>query len=1217
MQNYQLRQDPSLLHSASSVTMSVRHPFGQRADVIDLTRIDEERNTKFNRNVDGVRLPPRMPVVHKQRTVLSNNITGGDNKDVVTISDDDEDVSLQRPTSFSQKMSSSADRGPQRELSKLTQPNVNKSPGRGQKRTYAEAHEMRPAFPASRYPTIPQILNHRYQERRLEIRSKRRCFECIDNGLECDGERPCSRCVEPGFDCIYEGDAEIATSPKAHLRKDGIRNIKPVEEIPMLLHRTPGHVERTKREPYSMAKTNEPVASKTKVDLAEPQNTKPISRIPWQPKDDKEMTDMVERYQREWQRQRESWLQAQLVYAKRKDQLTPNNPSPKMRANPFRKLLADNAANNDNEGAFLKVQIKTKKETFKTMLVPYETLEVDYTLPILPRYRSIGRMGPNFLSRNVHTLTYMPYFAEEEMINDTQLAQDRETEMKQRYRNTSSDVSYDQGLFDDLVKQRKCLERVHRLSCMFDTLISRLGITKVHLGTWLQQNMPDKCKVCSLTFNQPRDLSSVTALTEAENRACLWISNAIFKVTNVPLWHFVERRYTDHVAKRELKPDDQQGFDAQESLCSICFIPNCLTHGSYVDGTDEDNESGVFINDPEIENNTRQRAVIGMRSNSADHVCGVFCLAEYLTPGVRHRLCEVIGIDESGQLTGLRNEKPTLSTQLTVFKDLKACEKDCFIFRHRRRGHWDLVPQSMPDLEKWQGKILRSSIKLYGNNLRLPCFLAKRMRIGCVDAFKHVLVLHQRGVHSDKSPSPEPEKTRKLSKIAAGYKTHSSNDLDHRKPILPCSHTGPCLASEDCSCASENVFCEVFCNCDKSCRRRFTGCRCKGKCFNDPRCECWTQNRECDPWVCGSCGVLEVLDPSNKYNEEIRQGRCRNTFAQLDLPARTIKAPSEVQGWGLYAGQDMERNTYIGEYKGEVISGKEMQESDRRGVVYHNLGQEYLFIINSEQELDGSVFGNKTRFMNNSQRDENINIWAHRLISNGVVRVLFFTKRSVKAGEELLYNYNYDPKVTKFFWEKDEVVRKDGLMPIAKPKISGVDPRAARNTGVAKVTEEETPPREREHAIMRKQLKKRGNVGALHDDDDDDDDDDYEDNDRDEGLAFRGSGRGTTQRYIRLTKPPTESSSSFDDDEDDNIPPGAGDDNEGYADDQDEDEGSQGDSEGAAEESDEDDVFNATSTKRGKPRQRRTFPGDRRYGGEAQRRAAKTRAERKKLGGKY
>lgn len=1158
-------------------------------------------------------MPQRIHGLHRQRVNPSNGIIRGDNKDIVTISDDDEDVPSQPPTQFSQSLSQPAEHGPKIDYPKLPQLSVNRSPGRGQKRTYSEAHEPRRSFATSiKYSAVPQILSHRYPERRLEIRSKRRCFECIENGLECDGERPCSRCVEPGFDCIYEGDTDGAASRQIHLRKDGIRYIKAVEEKPMLLHRTPDHVERMGKEPQPVMKSNVTITTKPKVPSTEPQSIKQKPGILWQPKDDKEVAEMVERYQKEWQRRRECWLHAELLRAKQRDQQTPNNPSPKPRANPFKKYLAENAESNESDQAFLKVQIKTKKETFKTMSVPYGILEVDYTLPILPRYRSIGRMGPNFLSRNVHTLTYMPYFAEEEMINDTQLAHDRETEMKQRYRNTSSDVSYDQGLFDDLVNQRKCLERVHRLSSMFDDLVSRLGVTPGHLGTWLQQNVPDKCKVCHLTFNQSKSPSLAGTLSEAENRACLWLSNAIFKVTNVLLWHFVERKHTDQVARRVVNSNEQQNIDAQESLCSICLIPNCLIHGSYVDGTDDDNEMGVFINDPEVENNTRQRAVIGMRSDPADHVCGIFCLAKYLSPGIRHKLSEVIGIDENGQLTGLRNEKPALSTQLTVFRDMKACQNDCFIFRHRRRSNWELVPQSMPDLKNWQAKILRSTTKLYGNNLRLPCYLAKRMKMNCIDAFKHLLVLHQTGVHSDKSPSPEPEKTRKLPKIAAGYKTHSSNDLDNRKPILPCSHTGPCLASENCPCAQDNVFCEQFCNCDKSCRRRFTGCRCKGKCFNDPRCECWSQNRECDPWLCGTCGVLEVLDPSNKYNEEIRQGRCRNTFAQLDLPARTLKAPSEVQGWGLFAGQDMERNTYIGEYKGEIISGKEMQESDRRGVVYHNLGQEYLFIINSEQELDGSVFGNKTRFMNNSQRDENINIWAHRLISNGVVRVLFFTKRSVKAGEELLYNYNYDPKVTKFFWEKDEVIRKDGLMPIAKPKISGVDPRAARNTGTAKITEEETPPREREHTVMRKQLKKRGNVGAL--DDDEDDDQDYEDGNK--SPALRGSGGGPSRRYIRLTRQPTESSSSFSEGHD-STALGAREENDEFEEYEDEEEGSQADSEAEAEESDEDDVFNAASTKRGKPRQRRTFPGDRRYGGEAQRRAAKTRAERKKLGGKY
>jgi histone-lysine N-methyltransferase EZH2 len=52
---------------------------------------------------------------------------------------------------------------------------------------------------------------------------------------------------------------------------------------------------------------------------------------------------------------------------------------------------------------------------------------------------------------------------------------------------------------------------------------------------------------------------------------------------------------------------------------------------------------------------------------------------------------------------------------------------------------------------------------------------------------------------------------------------------------------------------------------------------------------------------------------------------------------------SDIQGWGLYMGEDVKTNEFLGEYKGEIVS---KTEGDRRGAVYHYRGIEYLFGLN-------------------------------------------------------------------------------------------------------------------------------------------------------------------------------------------------------------------------------------------------------------------------------
>lgn len=180
--------------------------------------------------------------------------------------------------------------------------------------------------------------------------------------------------------------------------------------------------------------------------------------------------------------------------------------------------------------------------------------------------------------------------------------------------------------------------------------------------------------------------------------------------------------------------------------------------------------------------------------------------------------------------------------------------------------------------------------------------------------------------------------------------------------------------------------------------------------------------------------MFEVLDSYNKYNDEIRKGRCRNNRIQLGLPAPTTKAPSQIQGYGLYSRTTIPKEEFIGEYTGEVIS---RSEGNRRGAMYHVLGQEYLFIINKAQEIDASNNGNKMRFMNNSQRDEHINVEPKMLWCSGVVRVGLFAKRQIEAGEELLYNYNYPDSKVQYFWEPGErPANTRAVLPLSHERIA-------------------------------------------------------------------------------------------------------------------------------------------------------------------------------------
>lgn len=185
----------------------------------------------------------------------------------------------------------------------------------------------------------------------------------------------------------------------------------------------------------------------------------------------------------------------------------------------------------------------------------------------------------------------------------------------------------------------------------------------------------------------------------------------------------------------------------------------------------------------------------------------------------------------------------------------------------------------------------------------------------------------------------------------------ANTHLQHkREPFTPCNHSGPCIAGK-CSCIDEQIACEKTCACPESCAQKFHGCRCaaRGKpCRNNDKCDCWRLNRECDPDLCRSCGAHEVLDPTNRYNEDILSGRCANVYIQRGVPKRTLLGQSKMMakgnksGWGLYMGEPCKKWDCIGEYVGEILSEV---EAEQRGAIYDKRNLSYLFTLNVSKYL--------------------------------------------------------------------------------------------------------------------------------------------------------------------------------------------------------------------------------------------------------------------------
>ena len=114
---------------------------------------------------------------------------------------------------------------------------------------------------------------------------------------------------------------------------------------------------------------------------------------------------------------------------------------------------------------------------------------------------------------------------------------------------------------------------------------------------------------------------------------------------------------------------------------------------------------------------------------------------------------------------------------------------------------------------------------------------------------------------------------------------------------------------------------------------------------------------------------------------------------------------SKIHGTGVFADQNIKKNTKIIEYIGEkVLRSEGNKRSEKRLKKYLNsveTGSVYIFEVNSKYDIDGSPLYNKARYINHS-----CNPNCEVDIEKG--RIWISSIKDIKRGDELSYDYGFE-----------------------------------------------------------------------------------------------------------------------------------------------------------------------------------------------------------------
>ncbi|XP_040077122.1 uncharacterized protein LOC8040733 isoform X3 [Ixodes scapularis] len=130
---------------------------------------------------------------------------------------------------------------------------------------------------------------------------------------------------------------------------------------------------------------------------------------------------------------------------------------------------------------------------------------------------------------------------------------------------------------------------------------------------------------------------------------------------------------------------------------------------------------------------------------------------------------------------------------------------------------------------------------------------------------------------------------------------------------------------------------------------------------------------------------------------------CSNRRFQKKSYIKVEKFLTEKKGWGLRTVETLASGAFVIEYVGEVLTPEDFRKRVKQ-YARDNHQHYYFMALRSDEIIDATQKGNVSRFINHSCDP---NCETQKWTVNGELRIGFFTRRPLRAGEELTFDYQF------------------------------------------------------------------------------------------------------------------------------------------------------------------------------------------------------------------